>query len=122
MIRRPPRSTPTDTLFPYTTLFRSAIAGLAADTTESNVDFPAFGKPTNPTSASIFNSRIFQTSCPGSPGCAYRGDWFTEDLKCQFPSPPLPPEVSTSVCPRSDERRVGKECVSTCQSGWTTYN
>src|SRR3546814_2863876 len=26
MIRRPPRSTPTDTLFPYTTLFRSAIA------------------------------------------------------------------------------------------------
>src|SRR3546814_4933781 len=87
MIRRPPRSTPTDTLFPYTTLFRSAIAGLAADTTESNVDFPAFGKPTNPTSAGIFNSRIFQTSCPGSPGCAYRGDWFTEDLKCQFPSP-----------------------------------
>src|SRR3546814_8245452 len=25
MIRRPPRSTPTDTLFPYTTLFRSGI-------------------------------------------------------------------------------------------------
>src|SRR3546814_1302646 len=34
MIRRPPRSTRTDTLFPYTTLFRSllgaATAGLAA--------------------------------------------------------------------------------------------
>src|SRR3546814_1036144 len=30
MIRRPPRSTRTDTLFPYTTLFRSvAITGLA---------------------------------------------------------------------------------------------
>src|SRR3546814_12345557 len=27
MIRRPPRSTRTDTLFPYTTLFRSAFAG-----------------------------------------------------------------------------------------------
>src|SRR3546814_5836449 len=27
MIRRPPRSTRTDTLFPYTTLFRSAITG-----------------------------------------------------------------------------------------------
>src|SRR3546814_14607278 len=25
MIRRPPRSTPTDTLFPYTTLFRSYV-------------------------------------------------------------------------------------------------
>src|SRR3546814_4511526 len=29
MIRRPPRSTRTDTLFPYTTLFRSAEAGEA---------------------------------------------------------------------------------------------
>src|SRR3546814_14203007 len=28
MIRRPPRSTRTDTLFPYTTLFRSAALGL----------------------------------------------------------------------------------------------
>src|SRR3546814_9956224 len=28
MIRRPPRSTRTDTLFPYTTLFRSGAAGL----------------------------------------------------------------------------------------------
>src|SRR3546814_6830760 len=30
MIRRPPRSTRTDTLFPYTTLFRSAVIGLDA--------------------------------------------------------------------------------------------
>src|SRR3546814_4196697 len=27
MIRRPPRSTRTDTLFPYTTLFRSTVSG-----------------------------------------------------------------------------------------------
>src|SRR3546814_12120182 len=31
MIRRPPRSTRTDTLFPYTTLFRSAKFGAAAN-------------------------------------------------------------------------------------------
>src|SRR3546814_14913445 len=30
MIRRPPRSTRTDTLFPYTTLFRSTASGTAA--------------------------------------------------------------------------------------------
>src|SRR3546814_4642522 len=30
MIRRPPRSTRTDTLFPYTTLFRSHLVGAAA--------------------------------------------------------------------------------------------
>src|SRR3546814_14482370 len=34
MIRRPPRSTRTDTLFPYTTLFRSGREGLALDTRE----------------------------------------------------------------------------------------
>src|SRR3546814_9143446 len=28
MIRRPPRSTRTDTLFPYTTLFRSVVIGI----------------------------------------------------------------------------------------------
>src|SRR3546814_19660725 len=32
MIRRPPRSTRTDTLFPYTTLFRSGLAVLAPAT------------------------------------------------------------------------------------------
>src|SRR3546814_8186816 len=31
MIRRPPRSTRTDTLFPYTTLFRSSVADIKAD-------------------------------------------------------------------------------------------
>src|SRR3546814_1898618 len=31
MIRRPPRSTRTDTLFPYTTLFRSPRMGIGAD-------------------------------------------------------------------------------------------
>src|SRR3546814_19607902 len=30
MIRRPPRSTRTDTLFPYTTLFRSSYGAIAA--------------------------------------------------------------------------------------------
>src|SRR3546814_14724157 len=37
MIRRPPRSTRTDTLFPYTTLFRSADADIVADTVESRL-------------------------------------------------------------------------------------
>src|SRR3546814_11376650 len=31
MVRRPPRSTRTDTLFPYTTLFRSGMDPLAAE-------------------------------------------------------------------------------------------
>src|SRR3546814_14813709 len=36
MIRRPPRSTRTDTLFPYTTLFRSGVAvGIPDDAAEA---------------------------------------------------------------------------------------
>src|SRR3546814_20618831 len=39
MIRRPPRSTRTDTLFPYTTLFRSYSRGWGHLTTRQNVQF-----------------------------------------------------------------------------------
>src|SRR3546814_17566812 len=41
MIRRPPRSTRTDTLFPYTTLFRSSVArvvGRVTDTAQALFD------------------------------------------------------------------------------------
>src|SRR3546814_1363271 len=48
MIRRPPRSTRTDTLFPYTTLFRSSQRVRAADRPSSS------------------------THCGGSPGAASR--------------------------------------------------
>src|SRR3546814_14533301 len=45
MIRRPPRSTRTDTLFPYTTLFRSDLADLA---TPEAFLFIAFRVPYSP--------------------------------------------------------------------------
>src|SRR3546814_11353995 len=38
MIRRPPRSTRTDTLFPYTTLFRSRKAIMAPSPTPAGID------------------------------------------------------------------------------------
>src|SRR3546814_13873884 len=48
MIRRPPRSTRTDTLFPYTTLFRSGVTchdsrHLAMEAGEAGADYVAFG-------------------------------------------------------------------------------
>src|SRR3546814_20571469 len=45
MIRRPPRSTRTDTLFPYTTLFRSTV-GFSATTTISREAFGIDAWPT----------------------------------------------------------------------------
>src|SRR3546814_3469552 len=44
MIRRPPRSTRTDTLFPYTTLCRSALAR-AVDEQRAIILGEAFGEP-----------------------------------------------------------------------------
>src|SRR3546814_7921777 len=33
---------------------------------------------------------------------------------------PRPPKLE--LCKRSEERRVGKECVSTCRSRWSPYH
>src|SRR3546814_9210881 len=33
-----------------------------------------------------------------------------------------PPSCSRKVLARSEERRVGKECVSTCRSRWSPYH
>src|SRR3546814_19071753 len=41
MIRRPPRSTRTDTLFPYTTLFRSQTGSPLASSAPSTIPWPA---------------------------------------------------------------------------------
>src|SRR3546814_10508473 len=41
MIRRPPRSTRTDTLFPYTTLFRSVSAGVDKAPASTSAPAPA---------------------------------------------------------------------------------
>src|SRR3546814_1860937 len=43
MIRRPPRSTRTDTLFPYTTLFRSWILGVATEIHVGSVSISLVG-------------------------------------------------------------------------------
>src|SRR3546814_18062267 len=111
MIRRPPRSTRTDTLFPYTTLFRSV---------------PGRGQVQ-----------------PGYPGQGYRGLLWplvkrATLMKTAQTVPVLmyhhvsPSDGMITTSPvnfehqlawlRSEERRVGKECVSTCRSRWSPYH
>src|SRR3546814_13608334 len=45
-------------------------------------------------------------------------------LKEQFPKPhrEMMTYSSQAFTYRSEERRVGKECVSTCRSGWSAYH
>src|SRR3546814_17311276 len=53
MIRRPPRSTRTDTLFPYTTLFRSADEGAGAGDSREMV-----AEQHNPVSGNVVESVV----------------------------------------------------------------
>src|SRR3546814_2665894 len=41
--------------------------------------------------------------------------------RCGF-SPTIARQARIHACERSEERRVGKECVSTCRSRWSPYH
>src|SRR3546814_16092495 len=103
MIRRPPRSTRTDTLFPYTTLFRSPL--LLGNGAPAIVVGHSLGGPIAAKLAMDYPDRV-------------RG------LLLLAPSvaPALEaPRWYQRLATRSAERRVGKECVRTCRSRWSPY-
>src|SRR3546814_14254143 len=119
MIRRPPRSTCTDTLFPYTTLFRSYVA-LAEGL--QNALWMLGGAPGENRSDSL--SAAFRNLDADA-----RADLTTRyDALCEHYG--MTPTRNNrgiahengSVESRSEERRVGKECVSTCRSRWSPYH
>src|SRR3546814_16366564 len=135
MIRRPPRSTRTDTLFPYTTLFRSKkkvvleLGGNAAVIVDADADLDdaveriAFGA-------------FYQSgqSCIGVQRIIIHEAVY-DDLKKRLVAKTktlvagTPHDRTTFVGPmidvkeeqRSEERRAGKECDSTCKSRWLPY-
>src|SRR3546814_11852601 len=103
MIRRPPRSTRTDTLFPDTTLFRS-ILGCRGPRAALR---PAPGELGLLTDASlVLPPQLYRRSSREAP----------PDLRQAGSEAFLKSAMSS---PRSDERRVGKECVSTCRVRWS---
>src|SRR3546814_18835656 len=102
MIRRPPRSTRTDTLFPYTTLFRSFVL-CGSGPTRPELEARAAGL-TNIQFHDLQPQEEFQELL----GLA------TVHL--------LPQRAGAADLVRSEERRVGKECVSTCRSRWSPYH
>src|SRR3546814_19320354 len=113
MTPRPPRSTRTDTLFPYTTLFRSS---RLADRDSSALwrwrlsmslhrlveSFSiACVKCREPTELFALSEAVVREL--GFDRLALvHGLWFRRSRPT-----------------RSEERRVGKECVSTCRSRWS---
>src|SRR3546814_13818270 len=113
MIRRPPKSTRTDTLFPYTTLFRSARArrqatGLGA------------------VHAAVLADQPFEVTGVGFMlGEEHQGPGVCAEVLRVVVSAEVVTDIVAQLVPfragdlagRSEERRVGKECVSTCRSG-----
>src|SRR3546814_11573510 len=116
MIRRPPRSTRTDTLFPYTTLFRSAclLAGVAIAAPLVNAEganaqqVAASSEQANPVSAET-NGDIIVT--------ARRRDEKIQDVPIAISA-----VSGEAMANRSEERRVGKEWVSKGRSRWSPYH
>src|SRR3546814_11772660 len=109
MIRRPPRSTRTDTLFPYTTLFRSLIS----------VYLPTLLLGSLPWGVRLLGALRWPwpglSTLRNQPALWLPLLWFSIPL--------LVFSLAQSRMPlyllRSEERRVGKECVSTCRYRWS---
>src|SRR3546814_232325 len=58
---------------------------------------------------------------PDPPGSDGKKDCIMSD-QLRLDIPLLLPEVADTADRRSEERRVGKECVSTCRSRWSPYH
>src|SRR3546814_13810623 len=104
MVRLPPRSTRTDTLVPCTTLFRAQLGDLLPHAALGARREQALGEDIG------IDLPI---------GAVAGEEHFAMFLEVHQPIGHL--EVADVVA-RSEERRVGKECVSTCRSRWAPYH
>src|SRR3546814_11589561 len=129
MIRRPPRSTRTDTLFPYTTLFRSRDYGVGSaldvTLTEARDTAAALRRQIragiDPVAERRKSRKVVPSFETAARECyeALKDGWKNQNYRNWISS------MENHVFPligSSEERRVGKECVSTCSSRWSPYS
>src|SRR3546814_18049160 len=125
MIRRPPRSTRTDTLFPYTTLFRSdecttptCCCGERRLHGSLNV---THGWPVSNNIDSILRHRLLAgmrlkfLMRPSSARRSYSVYLVSTAMPIRSCRSGVSSGLNSVHWPRSEERRVGNECVSTCR-------
>src|SRR3546814_14131373 len=117
MIRRPPRSTRTDTLFPYTTLFRSAAASIGNERL-AGCDLYVTLEPCPMCATAISFARVrrlYYAAPDAKGGGVEHGPRIYAQPTCHHRT-----AVYSGIA-RSAARRVGKECVSTCRSRRSAY-
>src|SRR3546814_20329079 len=123
MIRQPPRFTLTDTLFPYTTLFRSSpldvgvCAGLAIVSILRTAPSTSGWTTADVYSNAVWSALAFQPPVTEEKREKLRREVL--DLAQQRSRSAANKVRERSV--RSEERRVGKACVSTCRTRWSPY-
>src|SRR3546814_11078021 len=124
MIRRPPRSTSTDTLFPYTTLFRSRLAEGGVSQLARKRERGQIVGINQTDSARITHPLRERIVCSlrGFEGVAasmYVGAKYLSRLTSLIE---IVAETPMKISYRSATRRAGKECVSTCKTRWSPYH
>src|SRR3546814_16634793 len=118
MIRRPPRSTRTDTLFPYTTLFRSDLGCECSALVSFNVDGIAAADVRQALARQGIN--ITANGVPYTPlDMQARGLHSVARASVSYLTSTC--ELDRLIAARSAERRVGKEWVSPCRFGGYAY-
>src|SRR3546814_10951883 len=116
MIRRPPRSTRTDTLFPYTALFRS-VADAQAVLDASAHNMVIAGLPSETADA-----LVAWLDDPANAALLLRSANAQAELRALLPAGDGTKAGPLEGKTRSEERRVGNECVSTCSSRGSPYH
>src|SRR3546814_11324866 len=113
MIRRPPRSTRTDPLFPYTTLFRS----LFNDSTVGSCDDVVVTQGTVTANGLTSNYEVLTPTSGGGNALVISLHW-SNGNGASMANHMRMSELAKArnVTDRSDERRVGKEGVCQCRS------
>src|SRR3546814_13239708 len=114
MIRRPPRSTRTDTLFPYTTLFRSAGAVDIGELPRGADGIVLHRVSSGTDDFADYLDELIARDAEGLRQPRINRPIVLVDPCCEHDRHP--------IIFRSEERRVGKECVSTCRSRWSRYH
>src|SRR3546814_18316839 len=118
MIRRPPRSTRTDTLFPYTTLFRSRLEAHGLRTAGRTGGDPVHGG-------------LGDERAPPFPSAPAHAEWRQEPAVADFWTHDFHRpdccdrgwrDAGIAAVHRSEERRVGKVGVETCRTRWAPFH
>src|SRR3546814_20551435 len=131
MLRRPPRSTRTDTLFPYTTLFRSnrnilEIAG-ADELLDLGIRWRRGAVSHYIRIATFLDSeelvgvrdlRAFSNEASGFRIRLRSEKALTQKQRSRQRQTDEQNNANNADEHRSEERRAGKECVSTCRYRW----